>query len=461
MTRNWHPASFRDPSGYVFRKNGEIFRQLNNVYQPHYRMLMDSGLYRELTDKRILLSHAEVKEGALTPEEFLCIYPEQLDFISYPYEWCFSQLKDAALATLEVQEFALKKGMTLKDASAFNIQFQHGNAVFIDTLSFESYEPESPWVAYRQFCEHFLAPLALMARTHISLSTLFLSHPDGIPLELASSLLPFSSKLDPHLCLHLHVHQHFQKKYSDKSIKDLQAQNSKMKANINNTIESLQMAVSSLSLNKYKSIWSSYYQDNTYTDELMQKKAETVIRMLASIKPGLTIDFGANTGKFSKIAAEHSHKVIALDLDPFCIELFYKECREKRETKILPLVSNLCNPSPAIGWYNKERASLPERLSADCGLVLALMHHLHVSGHIPIESIAEFFADLCKHLIIEFVPLEDPQTQRLLASRLSGLPSYNQESFCTDFEKYFSVKESVELATNGRKLFRMESKKRK
>ena len=192
------PASFRDPSGFVFRGDGGcIFRQINPVYEPQYRLLIESGLYEDLRRAELMVSHEEVSP----PSESSCriIRPDQIDFISYPYEWCFSQYKDAALLTLDVQRRAMRRGMTLKDASAYNVVFDRGRPIFIDTLSFEKYEQGAPWVAYGQFCAHFLAPLALMSMSDIRLQRLMETFIDGIPLNLAVRLLPRRALFKPGL----------------------------------------------------------------------------------------------------------------------------------------------------------------------------------------------------------------------------------------------------------------------
>ncbi|MEN6436739.1 MAG: SAM-dependent methyltransferase, partial [Anaerolineaceae bacterium] len=196
MTKNnIHSASFRDPSGFLFWSDGILYRQVNVSYQTHYDALMQSGLYAQLIKRGHLVRHEEVDQKPAYPEiAYKVIAPEKVSFISYPYEWSFSELRDAALLTLEVCNLALEKGLVLKDASAYNIQFVDGRPVLIDTLSFEKYQEGAPWVAYRQFCQHFLAPLALMAYTDIRLSQLMRVYIDGIPLDLASKLLPGSTQ---------------------------------------------------------------------------------------------------------------------------------------------------------------------------------------------------------------------------------------------------------------------------
>ena len=459
MSEAWHPASFRDPSGFVFSKNGQILRQINSQYQQNYEQLTGSGLYKELVEKNLLISHTELQpETGAAPQAWLWLQPLQLDFISYPYEWCFSQLKEAALTTLQVQQCALKYNMTLKDSSAFNVMFHQGRSVFIDTLSFESYHAGTPWVAYRQFCEHFLAPLALMAKRHASLNSLLAQHIDGIPLQLATALLPRTSWLDPNLAIHLHLHCNFQKKYKDRSVSEYNQRGKRQEVKIADIVESLKVAVDSLCLPKDASQWSGYYAESSYSQESMNLKESAVDSMLKSIRPSSLIDFGANTGRFSQIAARQGSKVIALDKDPLCVELLYLETKRANCNLILPLVMDLCNPSPGIGWGNTERTRFIDRVRFDCGLALALIHHLHVTGHIPLPKIAELFAQTVRYLIVEFVPLEDPQTQRLIGSRQSNFPDYTADYFEQCFTRSFSIIEKVDLNNSQRMLYQMRSK---
>ena len=213
------PGSFRDPSGFLFWQNGSLYRQINIIYKDHYDRLMNSGLYEELTKTGLLIPHQEVDiEPAQPGIAYKIIQPERIDFISYPYEWCFSQLKDAALTTLRIQKKALDFGLSLKDASAYNVQFRKGKPVFIDTLSFESYHEGQPWIAYRQFCQHFLAPLALMSCKDIRLNQLLRIYIDGIPLDLASSLQPFRTRFSLSLLSHIHLHARSQKRFADKKV---------------------------------------------------------------------------------------------------------------------------------------------------------------------------------------------------------------------------------------------------
>jgi hypothetical protein len=209
------PGSFRDPSGFLFEREGVLYRQVNRAYRDDYDRLVDSGLGRSLIDDGLLIPHVESEEEPYDPRiAFKVLRPERLPFVSYPYEWCFGQLKAAALLTLEIQQRAMERSMSLKDASAFNVQFVDARAILIDTLSFETYREGTPWVAYRQFCRHFLAPLALMSRIDVRLNQLFRPSLDGVPLDLASKVLPWRTRFDPRLLIHIHLHAGAERAYS-------------------------------------------------------------------------------------------------------------------------------------------------------------------------------------------------------------------------------------------------------
>ena len=205
-------GSFRDPSGFVFERQGELYRQVNVIHAEHYDHLVASGLYDHLVRSGLLIPHQEVEIPASEPTRaYRVLKPERIDFVSYPYEWSFGQLRDAARVTIKAQAAALDHGMSLRDASAYNIQFQRGHPLLIDTLSFEKLPEGSPWVAYRQFCQHFLAPLALMSHRDVRLGQLLRIHLDGIPLDLAVRLLPWRTRLRPSLLLHLFLHARSQR----------------------------------------------------------------------------------------------------------------------------------------------------------------------------------------------------------------------------------------------------------
>jgi ribosomal protein L11 methylase PrmA len=455
------PSSFRDPSGFVFKRGENVFRQVNRSYKDAYELLMRGGLYDRLIQDDLLISHEDLgPSGAITPEAHTILKPKQLDVLSFPYEWSFSQLKDAAIATLRTQQAALKENMILKDASAYNIQFSKGKPVFIDTLSFDPYKEGTPWVAYKQFCQHFLAPLALAAHVDIRLLNLMKIHIDGIPLDLASSLLPFKTKLSPGLLLHIHVHAKSQQKYADSGRTDTKALAAKSfsKNALNGLIENLKSTVERLEWKPPATEWGDYYSDTNYSETSFEDKKRLVKTFVDAIpgKPRIIWDLGANTGVFSRCIGENrACQVVAADIDPVAVEKNYREVVRSGEDNILPLCLDLTNPSPGIGWGNSERAAFFERQTADAIVALALIHHLALSNNVPLEKVANLFAKSAPYLIIEFVPKSDSQVKRLLATRADIFPDYTVDGFKKAFSSVYEiVREEAEKDT-GRILFLM------
>ena len=453
-----NPASFRDPSGFVFHENGKVFRTISYTYKNDYDHLISSGLYGELVSKKMLVPHEEVENDKLADSDiYKIIQPRKVSFISYPYEWCFSQLKDAALLTLAVQETAMRYGMSLKDASAYNVQFIDGKPVLIDTLSFELFDEHKPWIAYNQFCRHFAAPLALMAYRNVDLGKLLMVYLDGIPLDLASSLLSFKDKLHFWVLIHIVMHARAQAKFA---LKKSAIKENKNKLSINShkrLIDSLRSLISSLHLKERTSIWNEYYEEN-HTDEYYTHKKELVTSFLDMAKPKNIWDLGANTGLFSRIAAERDIKVVSSDFDARSVEMNYQMMKRSNEKNILPLIVDLTNPSPAIGWGNSERESLLGRGPVDMVMALALVHHLAIGNNLPFSNIAELFSKVCKWLIIEFVPKDDPKVKFLLRSRKDIFLGYDEEEFETEFLKFFSIEQKNEINGSRRKLYLMKKR---
>lgn len=452
-------SSFRDPAGFVFQVDGVVRRQVSLAGKPAYDALVTTGLYDELVDERLLVSHREtLSSESWGPECFRIIEPERIPFVTYPYEWCFSQLRDAALLTLEIQERALARGVTLKDASAYNVQFVDGHPVFIDTLSFEPYEPGSPWIAYRQFCQHFLAPLLLMSLVDVRLLGLLRVHLDGIPLDLASGLLPRRSWLRPTTLLHVHLHARSLRRHANTHLNTLPANVSVSMTAMRGLIDSLRSAVSSLQWMPVGTEWADYTESNRYSPEAEAEKANLVDSYIRTITPGVVWDLGANTGSYSRIAAHRGWRVLSFDVDPAAVEKNYRLVKEHRDERILPLLLDLTNPSAGLGWANGERMAWVDRGMPDAILALALVHHLAIANNVPLPMVAEFFAGIASILVIEFVPKADSQVQRLIGSRKDIFPDYTQDGFEGAFQEFFEIIESDPIPSSERWLYLMRRK---
>ncbi|MFA5872547.1 MAG: hypothetical protein WC832_01150, partial [Anaerolineales bacterium] len=286
-------ASFRDPSGFLFSRGGVLYRQVNQAYADDYTRLMESGLYGKLVKTGLLVPHTESDtQPADEKRSFKVLCPERVPFISYPYEWSFGQLKDAALTTLSIQKRALKLGMSLKDASAYNIQFHRGKPTLIDTLSFETCKEGEPWVAYRQFCQHFLAPLALMAYRDVRLNQLLRVYIDGVPLDLASQLLPGRTRWNLGLSTHIHLHASVQKRYADVAVTEARGGRKMSKDAFLGLIESLRATVRKLEWKPAGTEWADYYAANNYTDFAFEHKKVLVGDWLLKIAPKTIWDLG-------------------------------------------------------------------------------------------------------------------------------------------------------------------------
>lgn len=469
--------SLRDPSGCVFTLNGQVLRAIGKTYEPHYDQLMQSGLYEVLTARRLLIKHVELDNtlelvAEMTPPTVSrsesqdlwlrsrIIKPEFVPFISYPYEWCFSQLKDAALATLEVQRVALQHGMSLKDASAYNIQFHNDSPVLLDTGSFEIYVEDRPWIAYSQFIRHFLAPLAVMSYCSLEMNKLLLCYTDGLPLELVTDLLPWKAWLNPSLATHLMGsnlarRSQFRKKESHKTSFVSPAKIRLPRAHLLALLDDLSNTIENLKPKTRQTEWNNYYQDNSYSDQSASDKHSTVVRFLESLKPSVAWDIGANNGYFSRLCAERGAMTISMDADVRCVEDNYQNNKKAGFKNLLPLVVDLTVPPPPSGWSNKERMDLPSRGPADVTLALALVHHLAIAQNIPLKEIAACMASFGKTLIIEFVPKNDIQVQRLLANREDIFTDYTTQKFEDCFSEYFKIEERHEIIGCDRILYQM------
>lgn len=421
---------------------------MNRGFEADVLQFYESGLHDELASKGLIIPCEQVDSSlAETTNAAMVLRPERVPFVSYPYEWCFSQLKEAALSTLDTAAFALEKGMILKDASAYNIQFHRGKPVHIDTLSFEKYTPGKPWVAYAQFCRHFLAPLALMAFKDIRLGSLLRNYLDGIPLDLASRLLPWNTRLQPGILLHIHLHA--------KAIASAERRSSINTASrisdLRPLIASLHSTVSRLKWNPMQSRWSRYAQISNYSSVASESKKHIVHEFLSRITSTKKNcwDLGANTGEFSFLAERLGFDVVAWDSDPNVIETLYR----KKRSSILPLVVDFSNPSPKQGWASQERESFASRGPVGVVMALALIHHLTIGNNVPLDMIAEWFASLGEWAIVEFVPKNDSQATRMLAARQDVFDDYNETGFETAMKRHFDVVAKKRISDSERCLY--------
>ena len=449
-----HAASFRDPSGFVFQWNGNFYRQVNKMYAADYDLLMQSGLYKKLTEKRLLLEHSETNEIVADEKNwYKTLRPVQLQHISYPYEWCFDQLKDAATLTIAILKDAVDHGMIIKDASPYNIQFYKGAAIFIDTLSFEKYDEDNAWVAYRQFCNMFLFPLYLEHYLNTDIQKTLVVYPDGIPVNITSKLLPLRSRASLGVWLHVYLQNTITRNTDGK--KDGGKFNKKKLFNL---VDHLEKTIAHLKSSNRISGWNNYYSETINGNKYLEEKEKIFTEMASDAGGGLALDLGANDGYFTKILAANKWNVIAVDNDSQTICRLHQEITNKAITNILPLVMDIANPSPSTGFNNRERPRFQERFKPDLVLALALVHHLVIGRNIPLHVLAAWFNEIARKLIIEFVPRDDEKVQLMLASRKDVFQDYTQENFEQNFLRYFTINRSVQIPGSHRVIYLMEKR---
>lgn len=448
-----HPSSYRDPSGFIFEMEGKFYRQVNKVYAAHYDLLKSSGLYDALLKDGAIISHKEINENYTGNAEcYLTLLPEQLSFISYPYEWCFEQWKDAALLTLYLVKKAMAKGMMLKDATAFNIQFVNGKPVLIDILSFEKYDASQPWVAYRQFIECFIAPLLIARYNKPDLLKIFQLYPEGIPVQVLTTLLPAKSKLNLNVLMHISLPGMVANKPATKQT----AKNTFTEKKLGSIISNLESFVHSIEVKQQKTNWDTYYEETILSKGYFEEKKRIVAEWLDKTPVNSVLDLGCNTGAFSLIASERNRFTIAVDADTACVNALYKTCRQEGIANVLPLCIDITNPSPAIGWNNSERSSFLSRAKTELTLALALVHHLCIGRNISIQQVADTFSKLSPLLIIEFISKDDPKVQQMLSYREDIFNRYTQEDFEHVFTQYYNIIEKTAVSGTARTLYLMQ-----
>ncbi|NML21129.1 class I SAM-dependent methyltransferase [Pseudoflavitalea sp. G-6-1-2] len=448
-------GSYKDPSGFVFLANNVICRQVNQRYAATYEHLMSSGLYTALTAAHRLVPHSELNENLTnTPNWYKTLLPDPIHFITYAYEWSGAQLRDAGILTLRIMRTAMEHGMILKDATPYNVQFQNGRPVFIDTLSFEMYDESKPWIAYRQFCETFLFPLLLERYTKVSSHHWLRMHPDGISAADTANLLPFKSKLNAGVWLHVFLQRSVaQKNDSDKS---------KAKPFSRQKLLNLLQHLENILLKSGKSAtgttWGNYYEETIIGQAYLQAKEKIFRQMLQSTEALTALDLGANNGHFSRILAEGNRQVIAADFDEACIHHLYSYTRKEKIKNILPLIQDIVHPSSSIGFNNTERPAFHQRIRTELVAALALIHHLAIGKNIPLPDIAAYLHGIAPQLIIEFPEKNDEKVQLLLSNREDIFPDYSEAGFEAAFEPYFDTITKVRIPDTSRILYFMNRK---
>lgn len=453
------PGSFRDPSGNVYQVEGRILRTVNECFSGDFDFVTSTGLFKTLATEGLLLPFEVMSSDVLglsDPKPRYVLETPKLPFISYPYEWSFPALKAAALLHLRIHLQSLAVGVTLSDASAYNIQFQGNQPVFIDHLSFRRYLSGEMWVGHRQFCEQFLNPLLLRAFFGISHNAWYRGTQEGITTGEIRKLLKWRHCLKWNVLTHVVLQDLFQKT-STKNTKSLQdhslAQASFPLSSFKAMLEKMFHWISQLTpLNKGESTWGDYDKTCSYSSTEIQSKKQFILEFAQTVQPALIWDFGCNTGEYSEAALNGgARNVVGFDFDQGALDGSYRRAVERR-LSFQALFMDAANPSPNQGWNGHERESLQSRASADAILALALVHHLAIARNIPLVQVVNWLITLAPQGVIEFVPKNDPMVQELLSLRQDIFPDYTAEHFMALLEKKAVIIKNEIVSKSGRVL---------
>ena len=456
------PGSFRDPSSRVFHKGGRVLRGVRGDAAEHWRKLKRSGLLSRLTQCGAIIGTREVPleevPGSWGGPWSLVLEHEQVPFVSYPYEWSFRMLQDAAVLHLELLLEALSEGMTLKDGSAFNIQWIGPTPLFIDIASFEP-ATGAPWAGYRQFCQTFLYPLLLQACAGLPYQPFLRGQVDGLTPRQMRTLLASHRVLRFGALKHVVLHDALQRRFTGGA--QLTADRLK-EAGFNDELtaaltRSLLKLVRRLRPRRGHSQWVDYTETCTYTEAERAVKAGLVERALTGIADQLVLDLGCNDGTYSRTAVRAGAYVIAVDSDEAVVDQLYTSIRGERRGRILPLVLDLADPSPGIGWRGRERLAFLDRARPDVVLCLALLHHLVIGRSVPLNEVVDWLRSFDARVVVEFVAPTDPMATRLLANKPPGIHAdYRIEVFERELDRRFRIRDRAPLST--RTLFVAEPK---
>jgi hypothetical protein len=457
-------GSFRDRQNQVFISGDRIYRGISQVALDNWKKLEAGNLF-----KKFSASHNLVPTKLVDPAQVAgangwaaLLEHERVPFLNYSYEWSFSMLKDAALLHLDLMEAALEENLILKDSSSYNIMFVGSRPVFIDIPSFEKYTPGMPWIGFRQFCQHFLYPLMLQSFKGISFRSWLRGSVEGITPEECNRLMSAKDRLRPGVFTLVYLQSKLVASMgsSRRSLIDETKDSDFGKEIILANVRKLRKLVKRLEWKITKTEWGDYAQNTSYDDSETQQKIAFVTRVANLRRRRLTWDIGANTGTYSRILSANSENVVSMDIDELAIERLYRKLRdeEKQHANMLPLVFDLSNPSPALGWRCSERKSLDERTKPELVLCLALIHHLVITYNIPVRNVMEWLASFKSELVIEMLTKEDDMVKKVLTNKVDQYDDFTIEYFEQAASKYFTVGEKLEVMAGKRFLYHLVPK---
>ena len=452
------PGSFRDRGATVFYSGGRVFRGLTPAALLEWDRLSKAEFFvRLMRDGSIVATERATDQlpATVAAQWAAVLRHERIPFISYPYEWSFGMLKDAALLQLDLLDAALPEGMILKDASSYNVQWHGARPVFIDVGSFHALAPGQPWEGYRQFCQLYLYPLMLQAYKDVPFHPWLRGSLEGIESGHCAPLFSLRDSLRAGVLTHVKLQSKVQAKYAsaNTNVRDELRQAGFNEAFIATNVRRLRKLVAGLEWKQQRSEWSDYASNTTYDQRDQQSKEAFVRSAATSRRPRLVWDLGCNTGAYSRVAAEVADYVVAIDADHLAVERLYQALKAEGAKKIIPLVGNLADPSPNLGWRGAERKPLAERGKPDLVLALALIHHVVIGANVPLADFMDWICGLDADVVIEFVTRDDSMVRTLLRNRIDQYDDYTTEEFERQLKLRFDLVAREKLENGTRILY--------
>ena len=451
-------GSFRDRQGRVFYSGEQVFRALSTKAWKDWQRLSATRFFKEYSARGLIIPTREATDAApqaLEGNWAGVLEHHKIPFVSYPYEWCFGMLQDAALLQLDLLLASLREDMMLKDASAYNIQWMGSQPVFIDTGSFEEFRQEQPWAGYRQFSQLFLFPLLLQSYKDLPFQPLLRGRVDGISAADCNAIMSLRDLFRSGVLSHVYLQSKLEKRYGTAGTDVRKALHTAgfKKELITANLRKLRKLVSRLQWNPSGSTWSEYASDNTYSDSDTRHKRRFVQKLADAHPRSLVWDLGCNTGVYSRIAAANSDYVVSIDADQLAVERLYRQLKEEKNSKVLPLVNELADYSPDLGWRGSERRGLTSRDKPDLILALALIHHMVISANIPVSEFVSWLAETGGELVLEFVDKSDPMVQTLLRNKDDQYADYEKGFLEKNLKRFYRIERQEELESKSRTLY--------
>lgn len=462
MDLQFDPGSFKDPDGRIFEYQGNIYRTLSASAAERMRARVADGTLAALIDQGLLIDSELVgaSDVGLADADLgeTVMRHARIPVLTYPSEWSFDMLRDAALVTLDLLQQGLERDLMLKDATAFNVAFHDGQMKFFDTLSIDDYTEGAPWDGYAQFCREFLFPLMLTSYRGIEFQPWLRGSLSGIPVRTFARLLSLREKLRGPVVKHVVLQAKLDRSFADTDT-EMRAAFKTMKFSkpmIVANVAGLSKTLRKLSYEAGDSVWGDYASSHSYSAEDATTKRQFVDQAVDHLSPSTVVDLGGNIGDYSFLVAPKVDRVLCVDIDPACINTLYRRIRDGGPTNVVPIVGDLLNPTPALGWNLTERRDLFERIRSESFFALALVHHLAIGGNVPLPRVVETLHRIAPSGVVEWVDKQDAMVQRMLRNRTDVFADYTWDVFRTELERRFNIVKTVETHDGARRLCLLE-----